>query len=295
MMKYHVNARNEIKPCGATKRRCRYQHFDTYRDATVYLMDQTSSDAVQGDVSSAPILLPPVNVPAPTIYAIYPEHVFEFYDDPYYPDDPGSVLGTDIESIDKEQVLAFFHSGVTPDDVTYREAVENSGLLADKDSFIVNRSWGYYDEIETDVMLKTEIHQQLLDFYYTLPNAVDTDGVLQYVRGKGVPTQGLTPVEALKQQLKLENGGKSHRKVDNATSVTRQNLEFRKIRIPAPNHLQEVEPRPLNGNLSLKDSIAGVVYKEPDGSYTLVDGYHRMKHMLNSSRVRKYASFYVLS
>lgn len=121
----------------------------------------------------------------------------------------------------------------------------------------------------------------------------DEQLVLQYCAGKGYPPHGLTAVEALKAQLKAENGGKDHPRVDIAQHVYLATIQFANLRIPASQHWERIQSAPLTPPNQGEKPIAGVVIENRDGTYTLVDGYHRTKGLKTESQATQ-ADYFVL-
>jgi hypothetical protein len=131
----------------------------------------------------------------------------------------------------------------------------------------------------------------LQNWFYSFNNAEDANGVLAYVRDKGQPTKGLTPIQAIKAQLTLENNGRKHPKVEKATKVAMAILPISDVQIPNKNHFLSVSPEEIKPATEFSSPIAGIVIKEGD-TYTLIDGYHRMRGLRSSAQ--KQANFIVL-
>lgn len=124
------------------------------------------------------------------------------------------------------------------------------------------------------------------NYYYSLKNATDKDGVLDYVRSKGVDTSGMRPINALKAQLDYENNGRKHSLVERSSNVTVDYIARDKIHMGAVGRYDAVEPRVPQGYANVIHGI--VVYNEQQDVYYLVDGYHRTKwndiHGLNKTK-----------
>jgi len=130
-------------------------------------------------------------------------------------------------------------------------------------------------------------------YYYSRNNAVDKDGVLEYVRSKGVDTTGLNPLEALKTQLTEENGEKRSGYVERSNHVRAEILNTHQIQIGATHYYNRVEQRPMQSFNSSKE-IAGVAFYDKNRhTYHIVDGYHRLKDLRNNGAHK--AHYFVIS
>lgn len=151
----------------------------------------------------------------------------------------------------------------------------------------------YYGE-EAELVVPENFLQEAQEMLWLLPNAVDDDNVLPYVRSKGVETEGLTPLEALKAQLLDENNGIVSAKIQNARFISSRVVSFDSIRIPSKRHYDEVTPRRPVSFGTKESAFVGVVY--PDrGGFTLLDGYHRLKYLKEKVRGRVKGRFIVVA
>lgn len=287
---WHYNIQGERKECRARKQPCRLRPAPAPTTNLNAELDRANEDT--GIPALA--LLPASELGEPKRFLNY-GYGFEFdYDDPYYGPNDGGVLSEEITHINMKDFLAEVHgtetSVITDDYIQYAE----SQRWDNPENFFVDRSWGYYNEIEVSIELRPEFLAEVQSHYYRLDNATDQDRVLPYVRGKGYPTEGKSPVEALKAQLKAENNNQSHRRVDNSTEVNVQSVQFQKIIIPATAHYENVIPSEPQAPVPDIPKIAGVVVANNDGTYTLVDGYHRTK-FIRQDRRRRSATYFVLS
>lgn len=177
-----------------------------------------------------------------------------------------------------------------PDDLV--NFANNELELDDKDSYEVQVSRGYYGD-EASVVLSDpkNVYDKLREYYFARDDAKDDDGVLPYVRGKGISTKGMQPIDAIKTQLRAENKGMIVSHVENATKVERQDLNMKDVMVPQNEHFIKVDPRKPIAPHGAEETV-GVVVQKGD-SYVLVDGYHRFKHQ--SAKGAKGGSFIILS
>lgn len=144
------------------------------------------------------------------------------------------------------------------------------------DSYEIFIEDGYYGE-EASVVLANpySVNQRIKEYYFSRPDAVDRANILPYLRGKGHDTTGKQPLEAVKESLMLENGGKKIASVEKAQKVHQQSIPLDDVIIPKRSYYDKVSSvetvTPKNA-----PTIHGVVVKKGD-SYRLVDGYHRFK------------------
>lgn len=146
------------------------------------------------------------------------------------------------------------------------------------DDFYIRGEPGYYGE-EVEIDGPESLEREIKDYYYSLPNAIDPNGILPYLRGKGFDTTNKRPLQAIKESLRVENGGRISKRVESAKSFKTASIGVRNIIRPsksqsshAKNNPRPLTPEPATGN---KDEIAGVVFKRDHGKYELIDGYHR--------------------
>lgn len=298
MVKQHINAAGKKVICHAEKRTCRYATLPETTDAS------PSEDLLQKmselDNVIKVIDLEKTSLPAPSGHISQPGIIFNFYDEDYY-NDSYADLTTEFESVIMRDLLSGIHGFsyyheeyvalITPEYIKHAE--DND--WANSSNFIITRTRGYYDEIDLEVELTPEFLQEVNEYNYRRANAQDTQGVLSYCRGKGIDTTGKTPLQAIQEQLKTENNGKKHVKVAKAERVEVESVRLENIIIPAEKHYNNVEPRKPESTLSKGKSIAGVVYKDPNGTLTLIDGYHRTKYLKEVEKRKRSAQYFVLS
>lgn len=135
---------------------------------------------------------------------------------------------------------------------------------------------GYYGE-EIEPVIPAGFQESAERLYWSLPNAVDPDNILPYVRSKGTRTEGLTPLEALKAQFMEENDNCISTMMQYAKIASSRIVKLDKIRIPSQKHYDEVSRRKPESYISKESTFVGVLYPD-QGGYILLDGYHRMKH-----------------
>jgi len=184
--------------------------------------------------------------------------------------------GLRVESVDGQRVLRqIFGAEYGVDNLPQNllDFADDIGIN-DISSYEAEAVWGYYGQ-EAEVHLEASKIAELKAWYWSLDNAEDKDGILGYVRSKGLDTFGFTPIEAIKEQLAKENGGAKNTKVDSATKVSTKKIALSQIIIPNPTHLEEVEAQSATP-AARSIPVTGVVRKEGK-KYVLVDGYHRIK------------------
>jgi len=183
-----------------------------------------------------------------------------------------------VTSVSSQAVLTkIFQTNELPEDLLkLGEELE----LDDPESYDAFGEAGYYGQQQC-VELREDKAAELTKWYYARDNASDHEGILDYVRAKGVPTKDLSPLEAIKQQLKTENS-KSLPSVEAATDVSLQTLMLSRIAVPSHSHYEEVEGRTPK---ALADSkpVTGVVLQK-NGKLILIDGYHRLKNAKDGNR-----------
>ena len=194
-----------------------------------------------------------------------------------------SIMGIDkINSISEEEKKEIFDE--------LRENLRSSGAFNPENYFGYTR--GYDGNSKIYIKPKNgQLQRRIEQEYYKKPNAKDDKGILEYVRSKGQETAGLSPVEAIKEQLTNENNGRRSSLVDNSTGVSTATLKIRDIQIKAKGHYENIEPLPMKSN-NTSPNIAGVVVRTGT-TYHLVDGYHRTKNLINNKRIlSKYIVLY---
>lgn len=160
-----------------------------------------------------------------------------------------------------------------PDDLI--EEATQVGELDNPNSYTIETENDYYGQT-VKISLNPENIEALETWYYSKNNADDPSGILGYVRSKGIPTTGLTPLEAIKLQLKTENRGRANPFVDDAKNIYPKKVNFKKIDIGNPIHLDSVDPYPTEPNGSAR-AYNGILAKN-GRRYRLIDGYHRYKN-----------------
>lgn len=155
-------------------------------------------------------------------------------------------------------------------------------------------SGGYYGEEFSGIKGPQELEDVIEDHYYAQPDAGGPENILTYLRAKGYDTTGKRPLEAIKGALQAENNGKLIAKVDRARKWRTADINLSNIALPSESQRKagEADPRALTGPYGRKapsGDIAGVVLQKSDGSYELIDGYHRMGWLkANGKRRKKY-------
>lgn len=237
------------------------------------------------EVISSPLRQPIRGISDRSINAVEYDYDYSHCSDPSCGDDGDLCRDTVYEGltvenkpVDTREVLSQIYStdpGNIPDDLV---RVANDELHLDQpDYYEAYAENGYYGEEPVVALAYPEdVHKRLTEYFYSLPDAKDDQGILPYVRGRGVDTTGLTPVNALKKSLREENNGKLVSAAEKATKVTRGAIPFSKIEITQKKRYESVAPKVPNSPKGA-DKIIGVVVKRGD-SFVLVDGYQRVKH-----------------
>lgn len=164
-----------------------------------------------------------------------------------------------------------------PDDLV--KLAEDELQLNDPESYDIRGVNGYYGEEVLTTLNNAEHAADVLRTYYNnMPDAKDEDGILPYLRGKGLETTGLTPLEGVKKHLRDENRGIIVDYVERTNHVSKETIDLQDVRIPQQHHYDTVAPRTPLAPKGV-EKICGIVVKK-NNSYVLVDGYHRMKHEL---------------
>jgi hypothetical protein len=197
------------------------------------------------------------------------------------------------EGIDSRAVLAELHGCQKEDLPEDLVAYANNELELDNpDSYEVEVTGGYYGDEASVIFSEPEkVYAKLREHYFAREDAKDADGVLPYVRGKGLDTTGLQPLEAIKKQLRTENKGKIVDYVENTTKVERKFISMKNVVVPQNQHFIKADPREPVAPHGAEQTF-GVVVQKGD-AYVLVDGYHRFKHQ--TAKGTKNGSFIVLS
>lgn len=153
---------------------------------------------------------------------------------------------------------------------------------------------GYYGEEFSGIIPPQELSDVLSRHYYAQPDAGGPEDILTYIRGKGYETTGESPLEAIKGALQAENKGRLVAKVAKAKKWRTAAIDLSNITLPSESQKTagEKDPRPLSspyGKNPPSGEIAGVVLQKSNGSYELIDGYHRMGSLkAEGKRKKKY-------
>lgn len=153
---------------------------------------------------------------------------------------------------------------------------------------------GYYDDEYTFEAHwgDNAVQAALSKWWWAQPNANDHSSTLAYCRAKGLDTTDLTPIEALRAQLRRENPGRTSAQVESATGVEQRSLYFSQVDA-LPGRLAEIEARPAKKPAEITeqlDPIVGVVYptrgrgRQGERAYALVDGFHRFKGVTSTKK-----------
>lgn len=145
------------------------------------------------------------------------------------------------------------------------------------ESYEVEVSEDYYNEPERTIRFTKS--KELTEWFLKQENARDNAGVLDYVRSKGIPTSGKTPLQAIKEQLSFENNGRLSKAVQVANRVAVYRIELDKIKFDKKK-MQSTSPAPVQSDNKTSKKIAGVLVKDGK-NYVLVDGYQRTKGLGN--------------
>ncbi len=163
------------------------------------------------------------------------------------------------------------------------------------DDFDYEVSGGYYGEELQSISAPKELVAVLDDYYYGKSDAAGPENILGYLRGKGYDTTGERPLAAIKGALQAENKGRKSEKVENAKKWRTSSIGINNIVLPSASQAEagEKDPRPLQQPVGAKKSsrelYAGVVVQRKDGTFELVDGYHRLADLkANNKRRAKY-------
>lgn len=199
---------------------------------------------------------------------------------------------SNLETFFKDQ-LGIRRSNKTPEDLKAVLAKYDSDQVAQ--DFEAYGEGGYYGE-EIAINVPEYIKKEIKDYYYSQPNATDEAGILPYVRGKGTATAGLTPVNAIKAQLAEENS-KILKKLENANAVQVGRVDLSKLKKRSISQTKEAERDPRSPDAvrgsGTNESIAGVVFKNSNDEYELLDGYHRTSFLSHNNK--KSGKFIILA
>lgn len=314
--KYHISPKtNKANKCSATKRACRYgnsKHYASLQEAEAASKGQQLKATIRKELTKKkqPVIVEysPLNEPNVSmdlqwhggLEGDYEGYGHEFgYECTSDPDDycrDQVYFGLTMAQNDNVDVKAILSTmfrtkkeDLPSELIDYAESLG----LSSSDAYEATATWGYYGQ-EYDIYLKEEKQKALKDWYFSRSNARDEGGVLDYCRSKGLPTAGLTPLEAIKKQLADENNGLAHPKVEEAYSVEVADLTLGTIVTGNADHYSRIDPRPAE-SFTNGEIIMGVLIV-PKSSYKwwdrnirvnegfLVDGYHRLKHARNNQR-----------
>lgn len=315
-MKKHLTP-NGWKPCSASEGNCKYhnvEHMDTSKvtltqvieaqkakDFEQYYLLRTAYEQEQGrSIHTIEPLEPSITIPAATDDSIQlttgqPDFygVDYSYDDRYNHEEYGCsregicrcrrIYNVQIHDVKLDEVVEAyvynFQKLPRPQQEQLRLIAISEGAH-EPSNYEANVIGGYYgDEVGRITFANHgSLSRKIQQFAIASPNYSDDAGILKYVRAKGTPTAGLTPLQAIKEQLAQENNGKILKSVTNAKTVTVKTLRLADIDVPHAKHYEESEARPIP-----KNGFAGVVILQ-NGRYRLLDGYHRLKDLHQSGR-----------
>lgn len=287
--KYHISpVTGKVAVCHATKRACRYgTHYTSLRQAEKELT-KTHIKELQKNIKGtpAPILLTPALLREPSVDRQYIYGVDWEDEDDYYSQSYGDYISHTpvITNVSLPEVLGSLY-GCRPADVPAEWIQEAKELGFDKHEYYSAESEFNYYEDDVNIYVHEDVTAWARAKYWSLPNATDNYGVLNYIRGKGFDTTNLTPYQAVKAQLDEENKGRKSSLVDGAKTAKIESVLKSEIVVPAKIHLENVEPRPIRPPGEGIRNIAGVLVKR-DGRYHLVDGYHRFKGTKDGKNIR---------
>jgi hypothetical protein len=267
--RYHFSTRlNKPALCNANEKDCQYgTHYNSGQEAAAGVVTKAltpKSDLIEG-ITKPSIILTPSEYGEPT------EHSLKTY-------------------------LSLFEQPTTENAILYMLGKDETHNLPDE---LTNLAQENKEVLELDAPDSTAAYMlsKVQEWYWKQPNAVDSQGILEYVRSKGTETQGLTPLQAIKRQLDEENelifklGAHRNRALYNATHVEQKTVKLDEIIVRGASRLNEVEAR-IPQSYDNKPGIAGILVKTGD-TYKLMDGYHRMKYLKIQNR--KQANYIVLS
>jgi hypothetical protein len=166
-----------------------------------------------------------------------------------------------------------FNSGFdVPEDLTKKALELNLDSL---DSYDLEEVPDYYGPT-AEVKMNSRIFKELQDSYYEQPNAVDLHNYLDYARRHGVDTTGKSPIEALKEQAKINSGIDLPEKAVEATQAKVKEIDFTKIKVDDNMKLRPGEGKHLASYEPAR--IAGIVYHQKNVGYVLLSGNDVVKN-----------------
>lgn len=274
---------------------CRY-HGQKLNQKTK--VNQPSFDRKPKHVHLAPIVEPATTMAEPNLNSFYHGETWDYdflsYGNSWgYDEDNQYSVYTDLRliSVDVEETIR--HAFLLEDDTPLPESLQKmitENRWDDLDEWDVGTERDYYGE--TAILIPpSNLVEKLQEWYWQFPNSEDREGILKYVRDRGIRTEGLSPLEALKKQLTVENGGRTLAILENATRVYKEFLSLDDIRVPHPDRLETVKP--VDPQHKVGGYAVGIVMKNTrTGEYSLIDGYHRLKWLKNRKRIGGY--YYVI-
>ncbi len=314
VQRWHISEDQQIRRCVAQARKCHLTHFDSYPEA-VQAIAKKQEDELSNTIAKAlNIKLDPIQTPLPelSLARVTPDFYYETYDgdwdvevewypangDYYY--DEGDSDSGDIDYHANDQHISSigikrvgdWEANVAKLFNTTKENIQNyPELLALAKQLGADTPKAYYGYGEPDyyddqphIRFEDTVAKELANWYWkTSYNGFDHDGILEYVRGKGTETIGLSPIEAIKEQLRNENGNKINSLVEAARYVKIVNLRIDQITVTNETHLTRVQPQPLEVPTENGKKISGVVVADRN-RFLLVDGYHRYKDAKKKGR-----------
>lgn len=295
MAKFHINpSTGNANKCSATKQ-CPFGDLDADHYATKEEATRAYESKMAASLFSAPTTFGPPILLAPSKMCDDNLKTNVTYGVDYDYDDY-SCQGCDEDICRCRTFSGLKLVGWAEPDGVYAYARSRLGLpiaeefpkdLADKlkpyedfesiaDDFRLYTEDDYYGEIvvvEPSPILDTIFS----DYLYSQPNAVDSEGVLPYLRTQGFDTTGLKPIQAIEAALKQQHkelaellqGVKGYR-------VAKVEERFIK-RDPKRMAEGRKDPRPTVAYPTAGQSkpIAGVLLRESDSEYILLDGFKR--------------------
>jgi hypothetical protein len=295
--KYHISLRTGRPAlCEAVKRRCQYDsagHYDSVIEAKGILNTSTISEAIR---RSLILELPPIIVPKSLITVPQSDTNHEIYSGvevgiAHYPTSSDEFEVRDVYSYE-EALRGYFSTGYTKALPNELHKLAKELKLYDPSAYKVCGVRGYYGD-EAEIYFEDEVKAKLEEWAYSNNNAEDWNNVLDYCHSKGLNTTGLTPIEAIKTQLKEEYKNFSlPYGIREAKYLIKTNIPVEEIQITNKTKLDHSSPKPILSKTNRKP-IAGVLISNGYKKYTLVDGYRRFKTLQQNNNSE--GSFIVLS
>ncbi len=161
-------------------------------------------------------------------------------------------------------------------------------------------NWHVYaqDDYYGDIVRVNEpprLQEMVEEWYYSLPNATDREGILAYVRSLGTDTRNCRPREALIKQLVAEHGGEIHQRVNPRVGLAlKQRVNLREISgnsFPGKNAATvRPLPTPKTGNSNV---VTGVLTRQ-GRKYVILDGKKRLAYFLDHNPEQRSFNFFVI-